>query len=195
MTEQEISVKLTETEQRVKSNTHRIEKLEQQQKDLNKLVTAVEVLASREKGVETDVKEIKADVKTITQKGGKRWDAMIDRVLYVLIGAAISLLMTGGELMKGKRRRTKKKRVSFSKLLLLLESGIVLYTTYEGFALAKFAVESGFMGTLPWIATMVTAAWGAYGTSAACYYAKAKAENTAGGVTYETVCRGQDCEG
>ena len=88
--------------------------------------------------------------------------------------------------MKGKRRRTKKKRVSFSKLLLLLESGIVLYTTYEGFALAKFAVESGFMGTLPWIA---------YGTSAACYYAKAKAENTAGGVTYETVCRGQDCEG
>ena len=58
--------------------------------------------------------------------------------------------------MKGKRRRTKKKRVSFSKLLLLLESGIVLYTTYEGFALAKFAVASGFMGTLPWIATMVT---------------------------------------
>ena len=83
MTEQEISVKLTETEQRAKSNTHRIEKLEQQQKDLNKLVTAVEVLASREKGVETAVKEIKADVKTIPQKGGKRWDAMIDRVLYV----------------------------------------------------------------------------------------------------------------
>ena len=97
--------------------------------------------------------------------------------------------------MKGKRRRTKKKRVSFSKLLLLLESGIVLYTTYEGFGIGKACGRtSGFMGTLPWIATMVTAAWGAYGTSAACYYAKAKAENTAGGVTYETVCRGQDCE-
>ena len=74
---------------------HRIEKLEQQQKDLNKLVTAVEVLASREKSVETDVKEIKADVKTITQKSGRRWDAMIDRVLYVLIGAVVSLLTTG----------------------------------------------------------------------------------------------------
>ena len=46
--------------------------------------------------------------------------------------------------------------------------------------MAKFAVESGFMGTLPWIATMVTAAWGAYGTSAACYYAKAKAEKYGG---------------
>lgn len=91
-----MNVKLTETEGRVKSNTQRIEKLEQRQEDLNKLATAVEVLASREKGVEKDVKEIKADVKTITQRPGKRWDAMIDRVLYVLIGAVLSLLMTGG---------------------------------------------------------------------------------------------------
>ena len=45
----------------------------------------MEVLASREKGVETDVKEIKADVKTITQKGGKRWDAISTAWLYVLI--------------------------------------------------------------------------------------------------------------
>ena len=98
MTERETNARLVETEQRARANTRRIEALDQQQRDLNKLVTAVEVLASREKGVETDVKEIKADVKTITQKGGKRWDAMIDRVLYVLIGAAISLLMTGGSL-------------------------------------------------------------------------------------------------
>ena len=98
MTEQEMSVKLTETEQRSRANTRRIETLEQRQKDLNKLVTAVEVLASREQGVEADVKEIKADVKSMTQKPGRRWDAMIDRALYALIGAAISLLMTGGGL-------------------------------------------------------------------------------------------------
>ena len=57
----------------------------------------------------------------------------------------------------------KRKRTSFSKLLLLPESAIVLYTTYQGFGIAKLAIELGFMGTLPWIATMVTAAWGAYG--------------------------------
>lgn len=182
MTEQEISVKLTETEQRAKSNTRRIEKLEQQQKDLNKLVTAVEVLASREKGVETDVKEIKADE-------GRKALGCDDRSRAVRAHRGGDLPADDrGELMK-------RKRTSFSKLLLLLESAIVLYTTYQGFGIAKLAIELGFMGTLPWIATMVTAAWGAYGTSAACYYAKAKAENTAGGVTYETVCRGQDCEG
>ena len=95
MTEQEMSVKLTETASRAKSNTHRIEKLERRQDDLDKIAAAVEVLASREQSVETDVKEIKADVKTITQKSGKRWDAMLDRVLYILIGAAVSLLLTG----------------------------------------------------------------------------------------------------
>ncbi len=93
-----MSLRVAEAEQRARANTRRIEKLEQQQENLNKLVTAVEVLAAREKGVETDVKEIKTDVKTITQKSGRRWDAMIDRVLYVLIGAALSLLMTGGSI-------------------------------------------------------------------------------------------------
>ncbi len=88
----------------------------------------------------------------------------------------------------------RKRKAGFSKRLLMLESAIVLYTTYEGFALARLAVAAGFTGTLPWIAAMVTAAWGAYGTSAACYYGKAKAENTAGGVVYEAACRGIDCE-
>lgn len=83
--------------------------------------------------------------------------------------------------------------MAFSKLLLLLESAVVLYTTYEGFALARLAVACGYLGTLPWVAAMVSAAWGAYGTSAAFYYNKAKAENTAGGVVYEAVC-GQDCD-
>lgn len=98
MTEQELSVKLTETASRAKSNTYRIEKLEKKQNDMEKLVTAVEVLASREQSMESDVKEIKADVKTITEKPGRRWDALIDRVLYLLVGAAVSALAIGGKL-------------------------------------------------------------------------------------------------
>lgn len=81
---------------RLTENERRIERLERRQEDLNKLATAVEVLAQRERSVETDVKEIKADVKSMTQKGGRRWDAMIDRALYAVIGALVSLMMTGG---------------------------------------------------------------------------------------------------
>lgn len=53
-----------------------------------------------------------------------------------------------------------RRKWTFSKLLLLLESAVVLYTTYEGFALARLAVGYGYLGTLPWVAAMVSAAWG-----------------------------------
>ena len=58
-----------------------------------------------------------------------------------------------------------RRKWTFSKLLLLLESAVVLYTTYEGFALARLAVGYGYLGTLPWVAATVSAAWGAYGAS------------------------------
>ena len=93
-----------------------------------------------------------------------------------------------------------RRKWAFSKLLLLLESAVVLYTTYEGFALARLAVGYGYLGTLPWVAATVSAAWGAYGASAGFYYNKAKAENTSGGIVFESACGrqargGQDCDG
>ena len=81
-----------------------------------------------------------------------------------------------------------RRKWTFSKLLLLLESAVVLYTTYEGFALARLAVGYGYLGTLPWVAATVSAAWGAYGASAGFYYNKAKAENTTGGIVFEAAC-------
>ena len=36
-----------------------------------------------------------------------------------------------------------RRKWTFSKLLLLLESAVVLYTAYEGFALARLAVGGG----------------------------------------------------
>ena len=65
-------------ESRCKSNTHRIDELQEHQSALDRLVTSVEVLATKQETVEGDVKEIKEDVKTITGKAGKRWDSLVD---------------------------------------------------------------------------------------------------------------------
>ena len=48
MTQDELIQKLTETEQRSKSNKHRIDELEQDQKALNKLATSVAVMAQEQ---------------------------------------------------------------------------------------------------------------------------------------------------
>lgn len=48
--------------------------------------------------------------------------------------------------------------------------------TMRGLDIAELCVINQYSGSLPWITTMVTAAWGAYAVSSAFYYSKSKAE-------------------
>ena len=81
---------------RCKSNTHRINELSEHQVALDRLVTSVEVLATKQETVEGDVKEIKEDVKAITGKAGKRWESIVDKLLAALVGAFVAWLISGG---------------------------------------------------------------------------------------------------
>jgi hypothetical protein len=85
--------RLTEVEGRSKSNTHRIDELEKRQDNLDDLVSTVKVLAVREENVETDVKEIKSDVKKLTNKPGQRWDNFIDKAIWTVAAAIIGFLL------------------------------------------------------------------------------------------------------
>ena len=85
--------RLTEVEERAKSNTHRITNLEQRQDNLDELVGTVKVLAVREENVETDVKEIKSDVKSLTNKSGQRWDGLVDKIIMTIVAAIIGFVL------------------------------------------------------------------------------------------------------
>lgn len=83
-----VAIKVAELEQRGKSNTHRIDKLEARQDNLERLTDSISVLANEQEHIKSDVGEIKSDVKTLTEKPGKRWDAVIDKVVWAIVGAA-----------------------------------------------------------------------------------------------------------
>ena len=85
--------RLTEVEERTKSNTHRIDDLEKRQDNLDELVGTVKVLAVREENVETDVKEIKSDVKSLTNKSGQRWDGLVDKIIMTIVAAIIGFIL------------------------------------------------------------------------------------------------------
>ncbi len=85
--------RLTEVEARSKSNTKRLDDMEERQDNLEMLATSVSALASREERLETDVKEIKADVKTLTMKPAKRWDDAIDKVIWAVLAAIIAYFL------------------------------------------------------------------------------------------------------
>ena len=63
---EDVAAKLASLEQREKSNTHRIDKLEERQDNLEKLTDTISVLANEQEHIKSDVGEIKADVKTLT---------------------------------------------------------------------------------------------------------------------------------
>jgi hypothetical protein len=85
--------RLTEVETRSKSNSHRIDDLEKRQDNLDELVGTVKVLAVREENVEIDVKEIKSDVKSLTNKSGQRWDGLVDKIIMTIIAALVGFAL------------------------------------------------------------------------------------------------------
>lgn len=85
--------RLTAVEGRAASNTRRIEDLEKRQDNLDDLVSTVKVLATREENVENNVKEIKADVKKLTDKPGKKWDSLSEKVILTVAAAIIGFIL------------------------------------------------------------------------------------------------------
>lgn len=90
---QQFEHRLTEVEERSKSNTHRIDKLSARQDALDELVSTVKVLATREENVEKDVKEIKLDVKGLTDKPGKRWDSLVEKIILTIAAALVGFIL------------------------------------------------------------------------------------------------------
>lgn len=85
--------RLTAVEERAKSNSHRLDDVEKRQSNLETLTSSVKVLADREARVEEDVKEIKADVKTITDKPAKRWDKVIETIIVAIVSGLVGFLV------------------------------------------------------------------------------------------------------
>lgn len=102
MNEQEMAVKLAEVDARSKSNTHRLNDVEEKVDTLQRLTTAVEVMATEQRHQTETMGEIKNDVNAlgkkvdaIEKKPGKRWDGMVDKLLYGLMGAVATALAGG----------------------------------------------------------------------------------------------------
>lgn len=99
MNQEEMAVKLAEVDARAKSNTHRLNDMEEKVDTLQRLTTAVELMAAEQKHQTDTMTEIKTDVTALGQKvdaiekkPGKRWDNIVWEVLkwgvLLLLGIA-----------------------------------------------------------------------------------------------------------
>ena len=88
-----IQAKLAEIEARSKSNTHRINDLEEDNRALHTLATSVEVLATKQETIEANISEIKDDVKSLKAIPGGKWEALVKAVVTAIVGALVGFAM------------------------------------------------------------------------------------------------------
>ena len=95
MNEIEMEHRVTAMEKLAGSNRHRLEDIEKRQDNLDELVKTVALFAQEQEYIKEDVKEIKADVKALTDKPAKRWESLVDKLLLVAAGAFLGWLAAG----------------------------------------------------------------------------------------------------
>lgn len=85
-----IQAKIAEIEARSKSNTHRIDDLEEDNRALHQLATSVEVLATKQETIEANISEIKDDVKSLKAIPGGKWETLVKTILTALAGGLVA---------------------------------------------------------------------------------------------------------
>lgn len=67
--------------------------------------------------------------------------------------------------MKKTKSKKEKKKLEFSKTLLIQESILIWIMTFAFIILAFICIEKQYFGELPWLTAMVGFPWSAYGVS------------------------------
>lgn len=91
---EELAIKQADTDARCRSNTHRIDELAKNQEALVELTTSVRVLATKQATIETSLSEIKTGLKTLTDKPGKRWETIVDKAIWLVLGGLLAFALS-----------------------------------------------------------------------------------------------------
>jgi methyl-accepting chemotaxis protein len=84
---------LTEVEERSKSNSHRLDKLEESTEAINRLATSMEVMAERQEQVVETVGKLDTKVTALEEKPAKRWDSLMDKIVWAIAAALIGFVL------------------------------------------------------------------------------------------------------
>ena len=90
MTELEWERFVAAAKEQHKEYDRRLLAVEQQQKDITELVQSVAAIAQKQSDMDSDLKEIKNDVKNITLKPAKRWDSIVEKAILAAVGVLVA---------------------------------------------------------------------------------------------------------
>ncbi len=91
---EQIALKLQETTDRSLRNEGRIKKLESEHDVLQKLATSVAVMAEQIKTMNGSISTLAGEVEEMKEKPGKRWDSVVDKILWALLASVITFVLS-----------------------------------------------------------------------------------------------------
>lgn len=83
-------IKLEDTS---KNFSARLDSVEKQQQDILDLMISNAKILQRLDRIEKDVSESKIDIKTLMSKPGKRWEAVIEKILLCIVAGLVSFVL------------------------------------------------------------------------------------------------------
>lgn len=90
---------------------------------------------------------------------------------------------------KSSKEKPRRKRKPFSQVILEREYRLLVFINVSAFVLAFYSIYKGIDSAIPWIATMVSCSWAAWGASKVAHNHKSIKENTKDGIIYESAMK------
>lgn len=75
-----------------KEYDRRLLAVERRQRDITDLVQSVSSIAQRQADMDSDIKEMKGDIKNITIKPAKRWDSIVEKAILAAVGVLVAYI-------------------------------------------------------------------------------------------------------
>lgn len=93
MDTENLAIQLQKTDDRSIRNEGRIKKLETENEVLHQLATSVAVMAEQMKTMNKSVTTLTGEVEELKEKPGKRWDNLINNIIWGIAGAVLAYLL------------------------------------------------------------------------------------------------------
>lgn len=114
-------------------------------------------------------------------------------MLYILVAVAgllagLLIMLAVMRFMVGRESHSAAaKAKEFTQFMILSDNAILWYMCVAYTALAAYSIYKNFTGSLPWLTGGLGLAFAAWATIQSFLIKKSERQNTAGGITYDTV--------
>ena len=85
--------RLSEVESRSKSNSHRLDKLEESTEAIHRMAVALEKVATKQDAMCTDVSKLTSKVEELEAEPGTKWRFVVEKSIYIVVAAVVGYFL------------------------------------------------------------------------------------------------------